>query len=231
MIFDCKRRYSFILFLTFSALFIFSDNVMSQEMIILPNRDVPIPTGYKTWSLFLINNPEWILPEKNENLDLLFEQFKAFGDAIGPENLAVWFWVGKSSDPWDAKPSDIKDVDFLRSSAFCSQLKLPASKSPYILITTEYPGEGLLSEYPKTFNALKNYSLVELNSLSAEEITSVLNNIADQLLTADISRIKVDTEDYWLISLVFLKNSASQLIPPFLKRKLKMINNFASILK
>ena len=50
----------------------------------------------------------------------------------------------------------------------------------------------------KTFNALKNYSLVELNSLSAEEITSVLNNIADQLLTADISRIKVDTEDYWL---------------------------------
>jgi hypothetical protein len=166
-------------------------------MSILPNREVPIPEGYKTWSLFLINNPEWILPQKEENLNNLFEQFKAFGDAIGPENLAVWFWVGEASEPWATKPRDIKNVDFLRSSAFCSQLKLPASKSPYILITTEYPGAGLLSDYPQTFNTPENYSIVELNNLSADEITSVLNKIADQLLTEDISSINTESEDFW----------------------------------
>lgn len=49
----------------------------------------------KTYSLFLICNPQWF-PSRWDNKDTqiykLYEQFDSFGFAIGDENAAVWFW-------------------------------------------------------------------------------------------------------------------------------------------
>ena len=45
----------------------------------------PIPQNpYRTWSLFLINNPQWLVTESNEKIKSLYDQFEAFGEAIGP---------------------------------------------------------------------------------------------------------------------------------------------------
>src|SRR6266850_2591568 len=57
-----------------------------------------IPRGnYKTWSLFLVCNPRWLASDKTHELYDLYSQFESFGDSIGPDNLAVWFWKRKVS--------------------------------------------------------------------------------------------------------------------------------------
>jgi len=32
----------------------------------------------------LINNPQWLVTESNEKIKSLYDQFEAFGEAIGP---------------------------------------------------------------------------------------------------------------------------------------------------
>src|SRR5262245_2609085 len=51
-----------------------------------------IPRSYKSWSLFLVCNPAWIVKNGDRGLTELYYQFKAFGDVIGDKNLAIWFW-------------------------------------------------------------------------------------------------------------------------------------------
>src|SRR5262249_40858281 len=59
----------------------------------IPEREVPVAKmGFKTWSIFLITNQQWLLRETSGRLERLYENFTIFGNAIGPENLAVWFW-------------------------------------------------------------------------------------------------------------------------------------------
>lgn len=163
----------------------------AQEAISLESRNRPIPKGYQTYSIFLISNPDWLLPESEEKLVKLYDRFKAFGDAIGRDHLAVWFFVDQSH-------GDLRfNTDVMRSSAFCSKLKLPPSKSPYVVVTDEYPGAGLLEDYPNTFNELKNYSILELNTATASEITSLLANLADQLLINGLPDTNPKTENFW----------------------------------
>jgi len=155
-------------------------------------RTVPISKdSYKSWSLFVIANQDWIIPEGNEKLKELYDRFHAFGNAIGPEHLAVWFWLDEPGD------SIYTDIDVLRGSMFCSKLKLPPSKSPYIIMSTEYPGEALLSDVPNTFFQLENYYVIELNGLDAVEITQLLSELADKILLEDFENIDSNSDEYW----------------------------------
>src|SRR6266581_8603865 len=64
-----------------------------QDFAPLYTPKTPIPKDpYKTWSLFLINNPQWVVAESNDKVKRLYDQFQAFGRAIGRYNVAVWFW-------------------------------------------------------------------------------------------------------------------------------------------
>jgi len=95
--------------------------------------------------------------------------------------VAVWFW---SQD--DLQDSFYyKAVDVIRSAEFCEKLQLPPSNGPYILVTTEYPGTGLLND-SSTFlpTKLKSYYIVSLNNKSADEVMLLLTRIADKI-TAD----------------------------------------------
>lgn len=165
----------------------------AQAAEVLNNRGEPIPERYKSWALFLISNPEWLLPESATKLQELYWAFKAFGRAIGPDHAAVWFW---SEEPRDGDFA--RAVDVMRSSAFCQRLKLPPSRGPYVLVTTEYPGSGLLNSYPDTFpEGLKNFQVLELNGSSASESMRVLNKLADQLVARNLDELNPASEDYW----------------------------------
>jgi hypothetical protein len=37
---------------------------------------------YKSWSLFLISSPEWLLRQTNEKMSALYKQFRIFGSAM-----------------------------------------------------------------------------------------------------------------------------------------------------
>ena len=165
-----------------------------RQVLITSKGNQPITKGrYKTWSLFLISNPEWLLPEGSDKIAKLYEGFNAFGRAIGPDHLAVWFWSREPSGEDDF----VGAVDVTRSSAFCTKLKLPPGKSPYVLITTEYPGEGLLSKYPESFLKPENYYLLELGDASASEITELLTELTNQIFTDRLSELEPKSEGFW----------------------------------
>src|SRR5947207_2398782 len=83
--------------------------------LVSPTAQIPRGT-YKTWSLFLICNPDWVAPDKSTDLANLYRRFKSFGDAIGRDNLAVWFW--KRAVPV-SDPRLAENVDVARSAEFC----------------------------------------------------------------------------------------------------------------
>jgi hypothetical protein len=137
--------------------------------LVSPTAQIPRGT-YKTWSLFLICNPDWVAPEKSTDLANLYRRFKSFGDAIGRDNLAVWFWKRELpvSDPRLAE-----NVDIARSAEFCRVLGRAPSKGPYLVVTTAYPD---VAAFPA------ERAIFELGGLQPADLAKVLNSLTDQLL-------------------------------------------------
>jgi hypothetical protein len=127
---------------------------------------------YKTWSLFLVCNPEWLGPEKAPDLYSLYQQFGAFGRAIGDDHLAVWFWKSRIIEN-DPKIADKVDVE--RSVRFCRKFQLQPSSSPYVFITTSYPDESRLV-------IPKDYAFFELAKMKSADISKLLTKLTDELV-------------------------------------------------
>jgi len=172
------------------------------------NRQAPLGSNvpikkesYKSWSLFLVSNQTWLDPESNDKLKDLYGKFQKFGDAIGPEHLAVWFWLDSPDDTL------FNDIDVQRSSAFCSLLQIPPSKSPYVIITTNYPGKAQLDSFPNTFNKPENYRVIQLSGLNAFKITEILNDWADKIVLEDLENLAIDSDDFWQMIYESLRDS------------------------
>jgi len=137
--------------------------------VVSPTDQIP-RAGFKTWSLFLICNPDWAAPEKSDDVANLYHRFTRFGDAIGDDNLAVWFWKRKVpiSDP---KLSE--NVDVARSAEFCRAIKRPPSQGPYLVVTSAYPD---VKAFPK------ERAIFELGGLPPADLAKLLSKLTDQLL-------------------------------------------------
>ena len=172
-----------------------SRRIYSQALATLYSPRIPIPNQpYKSWSLFLINNPQWVVAESNDKVKRLYDQFQAFGNAIGRNHVAIWFW--SQNVPQDAFL--YKAVDVIRSAEFSEKLKLPPSGGPYILVTTEYPGTGLLND-PSSFlpTELQHRWIVSLGNKSADEIMQLLTRLADRIVANRLSDFDPASEDSW----------------------------------
>jgi hypothetical protein len=137
--------------------------------LVSPTAQIPAGT-YKTWSLFLVCNPDWVAPEKSADLANLYRRFKSFGDAVGRDNLAVWFW--KRQTPVDDTRL-AENVDVARSAEFCGVLQRAPSGGPYLVVTTAYPD---LAAFPK------DRAIFELGGLQPADLAKLLNTLTDQLL-------------------------------------------------
>src|SRR2546430_17349485 len=69
-----------------------------QAEVEVVSRTGKIPKNFKTYSLFLVCNPQWLDPEKSQRLYELHKQFENFGRTIGDGNSAVWFWEQHQRD-------------------------------------------------------------------------------------------------------------------------------------
>ena len=135
------------------------------------NTTDEIPRGtFKTWTLFLVCNPDWVAPERAADLANLYARFKAFGDAIGKDNLAVWFWKRRMAVN-DPRLAD--NVDVARSAEFCATLGRAPSQGPYLVVTNAYPDV-------KAFPAER--AIFELGSLRPADLSKLLGGLTDQLL-------------------------------------------------
>jgi hypothetical protein len=134
-----------------------------------PTAQIP-RDHYQTWSLFLVCNPAWVEPDKSAELSGLYRRFKAFGEAIGHDNLAVWFWKNRLpvSDPRLAE-----NVDVARSAEFCQLLHLMPSDGPHLVITNAYPD---VAAFPK------ERAIYALGGLPATDLAKLLGKLTDQLL-------------------------------------------------
>ena len=149
----------------------------------------------KSWSVFLICAPDWVLPESADQLWELYWQFLNFGTALGPEHAAIWFW---SRDPGTPDSGEIHTaIDVVRSTAFCSRFELAPSESPYLVIMTDYPGAGFASQYSQTIEKPDNYAVVQLRDKSAGEMTRLLEALVDRIFTGEINKISPETEGFW----------------------------------
>ena len=143
----------------------------AQATAELVDPTVQIPHGtYKSWSLFLVCNPDWVDPEHGQDLTNLYRRFRSFGDAIGRDNLAVWFWKRRLSV---TDPHLPENVDIARSAEFCRALNRAPSQGPYLVVTSSYPD---VATFPK------ERAIFELGGLKPAELAKLLNALTDQLL-------------------------------------------------
>ena len=161
------------------ALFAF---VFTQKALALPRQTAvevvsgtgKIPTNFKTYSFFLVCNPQWLVPEKSGGLYQLYQQFETFGRTIGDDNAAVWFWKSKRSAH---DPALAENVDVERSVRFCKAWKLKPSEGPHLVVTTIYPDESDLSS-----GLPKGSAVYGLGNMSSKEISDLLVKLTDALV-------------------------------------------------
>jgi hypothetical protein len=142
---------------------------------------VEIPQGYDTWSLFLICNPAWVLENGDEGVAELFRAYKVFGDVIGPDNLAIWFWKTPAWEP------TVENSDLSRMGEYCVKYGLEPGDTPQVVATTVYPDlEGDLGDRV----------VANLNG-SAENSAKALTDLADQLLSNGLDQVDLDDNERW----------------------------------
>jgi hypothetical protein len=162
----------------------------AQDFAAVRGKD-PIPREpYKSWSIFLVTNQDWLAAENADRVRDLYWRAQAFGRVIGRDHLAVWFW---KKDLALGSPALADNVDVERAIAYCQQLGLRPSAGPYLLFTTTYPDENA---GPSMFGA------VELGT-SSTEIGRLLNLLGDQIVTDGLIKngmfVKpVGSDDFWI---------------------------------
>lgn len=137
--------------------------------VVKPTAAIP-RENYRSWALFLVCNPTWLLKEKSAQVENLFENFLGFGEAIGKKNLAVWFWKRQMRI---VDPSLPQNVDVARGTQYCSAMKLLPSKGPYVVITKDYPDANA---FPR------ERVVLEIGAMTPSEVTKLMASLADQLL-------------------------------------------------
>src|SRR5262249_14925467 len=103
------------------ALLLGSASVASSQAVaevVGPTDQLP-GDSFKPWSIFRVCNPDWATADRSADLANLYRRFKPFGDAIGRDNLAVWFWKQRASVD---DPKLAENVDIARSAEFCAAL-------------------------------------------------------------------------------------------------------------
>jgi hypothetical protein len=138
-----------------------------------------IPKGYKSWSLFLVCNPSWILANGDEGIRELFRAYKAFGKAIGPDNLAVWF------SNQDARIATTENTDIERMSTYCKKFRLLPSQTPQVVTTTKYPDDPDVGG-----------KIVANLSGDAQNSARVLTDLTDELLRTGLNQSSLDTNEW-----------------------------------
>ncbi len=134
-----------------------------------PEQAIP-RDPYKSWTLFLVCNPDWLTPEKNRNLQDLYQRFHGLGRAIGDENATVWF-----SKPGTAVTAEhfADKVDVERSARFCKALHLLPSEGPFI---------AFFLTYPEPTEHIHDDGDIALGSMNAAQMAGLIGKMSNELL-------------------------------------------------
>lgn len=172
---------------------------------IIVSNGQSISRNYRSWSLFLVCNPEWLAGSEaaQNNMRDLYRAFGTFGRIIGSDNLAVWF----SKPTTVSEPSASEAYDADEAANYCGVYRLSANESPYIVVTTAYPTKD---------GTPGNYYAISLNGLDNSNRLRLLGTISDRIRMSDFRAAQFDSDRYWRGWIQVLEDSAQalrQLIP------------------
>jgi hypothetical protein len=137
---------------------------------------------YKTWSLFLICNPGWLVQNSDRGIGDLYTAFIVFGRAIGPDNLDVWFVNRKEVN--NNLPS-MQTTDIERMSTYCSKFGLVPSKTPQVVTVISHPDRKQVG----------GVFVTNLNGSASGSVQS-LTELTDELLKTGLDQSSLD-HSYW----------------------------------
>jgi hypothetical protein len=161
-----------------------------------------IPTGFNSYSLFLICDQKWLGKDKNADFAALYYEFRNFGDAIGEKDAAVWFWKGDSPSRFR---TDGRHVDIRRSKHFCSAWHLPPSEGPYLVAMSTYPDENdLSSELPK------ENAVFALGKMSSDQIGELLDGLSVEIRKNRPTPIKANSPPAWVSLLAAVQQTINK---------------------
>jgi hypothetical protein len=169
---------------------------MSETVVVSPRKagsaDATIPrqdpfgSDYKTWSLFLVCTPTWFTKNTDPRLLDLYRNFAAFGRAIGPDHLAVWF---ARSDKTELTPRMLaSEYDSDRAAKFCRQYGLSPRTAPHVVVTREYPDPE---------RASGNYLTLSLGNADAATTGKLLLALTEQIWSAEPSQRALTDAEWW----------------------------------
>ena len=163
-----------------------------------------ISRSYKSWSLFLVCNAEWLASSEaaQNNMRDLYQAFGVFGKIIGNDNLAIWFRKSAAANPSAADAYDAEEA-----VNYCIHYGLSANDSPHIVVTTTYPAKD---------GSRGNYYAISLNGLDNQNRLKLLNTIRDRIVMSDFRAVQFDSDRYWRSWTQILQDSAQilgQVIP------------------
>ena len=170
----------------------------SQQIVVADGQT--ISRNFKSWSLFLVCNPAWLVTSDaaQGNMRDLFRAFATFGDIIGSQHLAVWFRKPGTA----ANPSAPDAYDAAEAADYCSVYHLAANDSPYLVVTTTYPSKNAPSG---------NYLAVSLKGLDNANRLKLLGTYSDRIRMSDFRAAEFDSDRYWLGWAQVLGDGASAL--------------------
>jgi len=168
--------------------------VLAAAAVQLAPKPVPTRSGtaipdapYRSWSLFLVCNPEWLTTSKGKDLQDLFERFEAFAETTGEDHAAVWFFRQ------DRKKAD--DLDTARMTKYCGHFGLVPSQGPHIVVTTVHPDTWKASAPGRAGDAR---IVVGFGGKSAKQIQVALTKLDDQVAAHRLSEVELASQQYWL---------------------------------
>ena len=125
--------------------------------------------------MFLFPSSTWL--DETKEVEVIKKAFIAFGDAIGPKHLAVWFL------------DDGQQISLERSKHFSDQLNLNYSDGPFVIVSSVHPNNLL----PRS-----NPVIIKLHGIPAARIVDILNILEQDLRTArGIRRNQLLAEEVW----------------------------------
>lgn len=174
--------------------------VAAQVAVELTTSVDPIPTEVtgvpiRSWSLFLVCEPSWILQRDPGRLWKLYWRFLELGQALGPEHAAVWFWARDPGRPGNGEIQTA--IDVVRSLAFCSRLGLSPAEGPFLLVATDYPGPGLVSDLPNTVQVPRNRAILRLPDPQTADFESLMEDVLEAVYSGDLRELDRETEGFW----------------------------------
>jgi hypothetical protein len=159
----------------------------------------PLPEGvsrrtnraFRSYSLFLVSNVEWLGLGGDEKLRALYTAYEAFSRAIGNDHAAVFFWkkTPAKKDRILSGADLASQLDVSRCTEFARVFQLELTASPHLVVLRSLPD-------PK--KPPEEAVVLQLNGLSPDSTIKLLGELAGQLAKDNIDQASLDSARWWL---------------------------------